>query len=152
MKKKPDMIIKGKLMVWPDMKQYVFEGQKSCPEKKMEVVYDKGDVKLLKTTGEKESSYILKSKCAGDCIDPLGSTLAKIHDKLKKELKSEPKIQAPVFIIEKPDELLVWARKKDKKLKAMLTLDMTMSHDQVFMKLSDMTVQLNKIIYNYKNI
>lgn len=98
-KTKPAQQIRGRLLIWPETKQYYFEGQKASQEKKMEVVYDKGDVKLLKTLGEKDSSYILKSKCPGDCVDPLGATLAKIHDRLRKELKTEPKLQAPVFYL-----------------------------------------------------
>ena len=125
---------------------------KASQEKKMEVVYDKGDVKLLKTLGEKDSSYILKSKCPGDCADPLGTTLAKIHDKLKKELKAEPKIHAPVFVIDRPDELQVWAKKKDKKLKALMTLDMAQNPQVVSLKLQELMIQINKIIYNYKNV
>ena len=149
---KPAQQIRGRLLIWPETKQYYFEGQKASQEKKMEVVYDKGDVKLLKTLGEKDSSYILKSKCPGDCADPLGTTLAKIHDKLKKELKAEPKIHAPVFVIDRPDELQVWAKKRDKKLKALMTLDMAQSPQVVSLKLQELMIQINKIIYNYKNV
>lgn len=151
-KTKPAQQIRGRLLIWPETKQYYFEGQKASQEKKMEVVYDKGDVKLLKTLGEKDSSYILKSKCPGDCADPLGTTLAKIHDKLKKELKAEPKIHAPVFVIDRPDELQVWAKKKDKKLKALMTLDMAQTPQVVSLKLQELMIQINKIIYNYKNV
>ncbi len=151
-KTKPAQQIRGRLLIWPETKQYYFEGQKASQEKKMEVVYDKGDVKLLKTLGEKDSSYILKSKCPGDCADPLGTTLAKIHDKLKKELKAEPKIHAPVFVIDRPDELQVWAKKKDKKLKALMTLDMAQPPQVVSLKLQELMIQINKIIYNYKNV
>ena len=82
----------------------------------------------------------------------LGTTLAKIHDKLKKELKAEPKIHAPVFVIDRPDELQVWAKKKDKKLKALMTLDMAQTPQVVSLKLQELMIQINKIIYNYKNV
>ena len=120
---KPAQQIRGRLLIWPETKQYYFEGQKASQEKKMEVVYDKGDVKLLKTLGEKDSSYILKSK-----------------------------IHAPVFVIDRPDELQVWAKKKDKKLKALMTLDMAQNPQVVSLKLQELMIQINKIIYNYKNV
>ena len=134
-KTKPAQQIRGKLLIWPETKQYYFEGQKASREKKMEVVFDKGDVKLLKTLGEKDSSYILKSKCPGDCV-----------------LKTEPRLQAPVFVVDRPDELQVWAKKKDKKLKALMTLDMAQSPQVVSLKLQELMIQINKIIYNFKNV
>ena len=46
-KTKPAKQIKGKLLIWPETKQYYFEGRKDHPEMKQEVVHDKGGVRII---------------------------------------------------------------------------------------------------------
>ena len=151
-KTKPEKVIKGKLLIWPETKQYYFEGRKEHPEMKREVMHDKGGVKIARTMGEKEQSYILTAKCSGDVAD-YGSLLChKVIDSLKGKMKNEPQFGKPQYLIDRPDELQAWVRKKEKKLRCLLTIDLDKPAESAFMDLSDRTAEINKIIFNSKNI
>ena len=149
---KPVQAIKGKLLIWPDTKQYYFEGRKDHPEMKQEVVHDKGGVRIAKTYGEKESSYILKVKCPADVLDYESLLCHKVVDSLKGKMKNEPQIAKPQFLIDKPDELQAWIRKKERKLRCLLTLDLSKPNDLTFMDLSNIVAEINKLLYNSRNL
>ena len=149
---KPEKVIKGKLLVWPETKQYYFEGRKEHPEMKREVMHDKGGVKIAKTVGEKEQSYILTAKCSGDVADYESLLCHKVIDSLKGRLKNEPQFSKPQFLIDRPDQLQAWIRKKEKKLRCLLTLDLGKPAESAFMDLSALTAEINKLIFNSKNL
>jgi len=151
-KTKPEKVIRGKLLIWPDTKQYYFEGRKEHPEMKREVMHDKNGVKIAKTVGEKEQSYILTAKCSGDVADFESLLCHKVIDSLKGKLKNEPQFSKPQYLIDRPDDLQAWVRKKDKKLRCLLTIDLDKPAESAFMDLSDRTAEINKIIFNSKNI
>ena len=151
-KTKPEKVIKGKLMIWPESKQYYFEGRKEHPEMKREVMHDKGGVKIAKTVGEKEQSYILTAKCSGDVADYESLLCHKVIDSLKGRLKNEPQFSKPQFLIDRPDQLQAWIRKKEKKLRCLLTLDLGKPAESAFMDLSALTAEINKLIFNSKNL
>ena len=151
-KTKPAQAIKGKLLIWPETKQYYFEGRKEHPEMKREVVHDKGGVKIAKTVGEKESSYIMTVKCSTDVADYESLLCHKVVDSLKGRMKNEPQFSKPQFVIDKPDQLQAWIRKKEKKLRCLVTLDLSKPCDAAFMDLSNIVADINKILYNSKNL
>ena len=151
-KTKPEKVIKGKLMIWPESKQYYFEGRKEHPEMKREVMHDKGGVKIAKTVGEKEQSYILTAKCSGEVADYESLLCHKVIDSLKGRLKNEPQFSKPQFLIDRPDQLQAWIRKKEKKLRCLLTLDLGKPAESAFMDLSALTAEINKLIFNSKNL
>ena len=151
-KTKPEKVIKGKLMIWPESKQYYFEGRKEHPEMKREVMHDKGGVKIAKTVGEKEQSYILTAKCSGNVADYESLLCHKVIDSLKGKLKNEPQFSKPQFLIDRPDQLQAWIRKKEKKLRCLLTLDLGKPAESAFMDLSALTAEINKLIFNSKNL
>ena len=151
-KTKPEKVIKGKLMIWPESKQYYFEGRKEHPEMKREVMHDKGGVKIARTVGEKEQSYILTAKCSGDVADYESLLCHKVIDSLKGRLKNEPQFSKPQFLIDRPDQLQAWIRKKEKKLRCLLTLDLGKPAESAFMDLSALTAEINKLIFNSKNL
>ena len=150
-KTKPAKQIKGKLLIWPETKQYYFEGHKDHPEMKQEVVHDKGGVRIAKTYGEKESSYILKVKCPADVQDYESLLCHKVVDSLKGKMKNEPQFSKPHFLIDR-DDLQAWIRKKEKKLRCILTLDLNKSPESAFMDLSNLVSEINKLLYNSKNL
>ena len=147
-KSKPEKVIRGKLLVWPATKQYYFEGQKEHPEMKREVMHDKGGVRIAKTVGEKESSFILTSKIPSDVTDPYGTFMENIAQQIGPLCKEEPKESRAVYLIDRPDELLVWQKRKARQVKALLTLDMAQDKELVFMKLSSLMSEINKIVYS----
>ena len=151
-KTKPEKVIKGKLMIWPESKQYYFEGRKEHPEMKREVMHDKGGVKIAKTVGEKEQSYILTAKCSGEVADYESLLCHKVIYSLKGRLKNEPQFSKPQFLIDRPDQLQAWIRKKEKKLRCLLTLDLGKPAESAFMDLSALTAEINKLIFNSKNL
>ena len=151
-KTKPEKVIKGKLMIWPESKQYYFEGRKEHPEMKREVMHDKGGVKIARTVGEKEQSYILTAKCSGDVADYESLLCHKVIDSLKGRLKNEPQFSKPQFLIDRPDQLQAWIRKKEKKLRCLLTLDLGKPAESAFMDLSALTAEINKLIFNSKKL
>ena len=149
---KPEKVIKGKLLVWPETKQYYFEGRKEHPEMKREVMHDKGGVKIAKTVGEKEQSYILTAKCSGNVADYESLLCHKVIDSLKGKLKNEPQFSKPQFLIDRPEQLQEWIRKKEKKLRCLLTIDLGKPAESAFMDLSALTAEINKLIFNSKNL
>ena len=149
---KPEKVIKGKLLVWPETKQYYFEGRKEHPEMKREVMHDKGGVKIAKTVGEKEQSYILTAKCSGNVADYESLLCHKVIDSLKGKLKNEPQFSKPQFLIDRPEQLQTWIRKKEKKLRCLLTIDLGKPAESAFMDLSALTAEINKLIFNSKNL
>ena len=151
-KTKPEKVIKGKLLIWPETKQYYFEGRKEHPEMKREVMHDKGGVKIAKTMGEKESSYIMTVKCSGDVEDYESLLCHKVVDSLKGKMKNEPQFSKPQFLIDRPDQLQAWIRKKEKKLRCLLTLDLGKPAECTFVDLSEMSAEINKLIFNSKNL
>ena len=151
-KTKPEKVVKGKLMIWPESKQYYFEGRKEHPEMKREVMHDKGGVKIARTVGEKEQSYILTAKCSGEVADYESLLCHKVIDSLKGRLKNEPQFSKPQFLIDRPDQLQAWIRKKEKKLRCLLTLDLGKPAESAFMDLSALTAEINKLIFNSKNL
>ena len=151
-KTKPAQQIRGKLMIWPDTKQYYFEGRKEHPEMKREVVHDKGGIRIAKTSGEKDTSYILTAKCSGDVKDFESVLCHKVVDSLSSKMKNEPQIAKPQFLIDRPDELQAWIRKREKKLRCLLTLDLSKPSDSAFMDLSNIVSDINKLLYNSKNL
>lgn len=151
-KTKPEKVIKGKLLVWPETKQYYFEGRKEHPEMKREVMHDKGGVKIAKTVGEKEQSYILTAKCSGDVTDYESLLCHKVIDSLKGRLRNEPQFSKPQFLIDRPEQLQAWIRKKEKKLRCLLTIDLNKPSESAFMDLSALTAEINKLIFNSKNL
>ena len=150
-KTKPAKQIKGRLLIWPDTKQYFFEGRKDHPEMKQEVVHDKGGVRIAKTYGEKESSYILKVKCPADVQDYESLLCHKVVDSLKGKRKNEPQFSKPHFLIDR-DDLQAWIRKKEKKLRCIMTLDLNKSPESAFLDLSNLVSEINKLLYNSKNL
>ena len=151
-KTKPEKVIKGKLLIWPESKQYYFEGRTEHPEMKREVMHDKGGVKIARTVGEKEQSYILTAKCSGEVADYESLLCHKVIDSLKGRLKNEPQFSKPQFLIDRPDQLQAWIRKKEKKLRCLLTLDLGKPAESAFMDLSALTAEINKLIFNSKNL
>ena len=151
-KTKPAQAIKGKLLIWPETKQYYFEGRKEHPEMKREVVHDKGGVKIAKTVGEKESSYIMTVKCSADVADYESLLCHKVVDSLRTKMKNEPQIAKPQFVIDRPDRLQARIRKKERKLCCLLTLDLSKPTDSAFVDLSDIVSEINKLLYNSKNL
>ncbi|MCR5241007.1 MAG: hypothetical protein K6E15_12740 [Prevotella sp.] len=151
-KTKPAQAIKGKMLIWPETKQYYFEGRKEHPEMKREVMHDKGGVKIAKTVGEKESSYILTAKCPGDVHDFESLLCHKVVDSLKGRMKNEPQFSKPQYLIDRPEQLQAWIRKKEKKLRCLMTIDLSRSPESAFIKLSELTAEINKLIYNSKNL
>ena len=151
-KTKPEKVIKGKLLIWPATKQYYFEGRKEHPEMKREVMHDKGGVKIAKTVGEKELSYILTVKCSTDVADYESLLCHKVVDSLKGRMKNEPQFSKPQFLIDRPEQLQAWIRKKEKKLRCLLTIDLGKPAESAFMDLSALTAEINKLIFNSKNL
>ena len=151
-KTKPAQAIKGKLLIWPETKQYYFEGRKEHPEMKREVVHDKGGVRIAKTSGEKDSSFILSAKCPGDMKDFESVLCHKVIDSLRGKMKNEPQIAKPQFLIDKPDELQAWIRKKERKLRCLLTLDLSKPSDSAYKDLSNIVSEINKLLYNSINL
>ena len=149
---KPAQQIRGKLLIWPESKQYYFEGRKEHPEMKREVMHDKGGVRIAKTCGEKDSSFILSAKCPGDVKDFESVLCHKVIDSLRGKMKNEPQIAKPQFLIDKPDELQAWIRKKERKLRCLLTLDLSKPNDLTFMDLSNIVTEINKLLYNSRNL
>lgn len=147
-KTKPEKVIRGKLLVWPKTKQYYFEGQKEYPEMKREVMHDKGGVRIARTVGEKESSFILTSKIPSDVTDPYGTFMENIAQQIGPLCQEEPKESRPVFLINRPDDLQVWQKRKKRQVKALLTLDMAQDKELVFMQLSGLMSEINKIVYS----
>ena len=115
---------------------------------KREVMHDKGGVRIAKTVGEKESSFILTSKIPSDVTDPYGTFMENIARQIGPLCKEEPKENRPVFLINRPDDLQVWQKRKDRKVKALLTLNMAQDKELVFMKLSGLMSEINKIVYS----
>lgn len=150
-KTKPAKQIKGKLLIWPETKQYYFEGRKDHPEMKQEVVHDKGGVRIAKTFGEKESSYILKVKCSADVPDYVSHLCHKVVDSLKGKMKNEPQFSKPQFLIDK-ENLQAWVRKKERKLRCIMTLDLSKPVESAFVDLSDLTAEISKLLHNSKNL
>jgi hypothetical protein len=150
-KTKPVQAIRGKLLIWPDSKQYYFEGRKDHPEMKQEVVHDKGGVRIAKTYGEKDSSYILKVKCPADVLDYESLLCHKVVDSLKGKMKNEPQIAKPQFLIDRND-LKAWVKKKEKHLRCLITLDLNKSIESAFIDLSDMSAEISKLLHNSKNL
>ena len=67
-------------------------------------------------------------------------------------MKNEPQFSKPQFLIDRPDQLQAWIRKKEKKLRCLLTLDLGKPAESAFMDLSALTAEINKLIFNSKNL
>jgi hypothetical protein len=149
-KTKPAQAIRGKMLIWPETKQYYFEGRKEHPEMKREVMHDKGGVKIAKTQGEKESSYILTAKVDGSSEDPYGDLMGKIASELKGKSKKEVQIPNANFLINREGRLQVWKRRKENQLCVFLTLDASVAKSVMLENLLDEVTSINKCIKQLK--
>ena len=149
-KGKPEQAISGKLLIWPNEKKYYFEGNKARPELKQEVVLDKKDVRIAKTAGEKEQSYILKVKCSSDVENPESVLLHKAIKALGDKCKGEPQFSKPNFLIDRPEEIQAWVRQKEKRLRVLLNIDLSLHQEKQLQRLNNLTGEIYKLIYKLK--
>ena len=77
-----------------------------------------------------------------------GTFMENIARQIGPLCKEEPKESRPVFLINRPDDLQVWQKRKDRQVKALLTLNMAQDKELVFMQLSGLMSEINKIVYS----
>lgn len=144
--RKPDIVLRGKLDVWNDEGQYAFTSAKQNPALKREVVFEKNGVKLSKTAGEKESSYILSAKVDAESADPEGELMHKVYEQLKSRTKKIPQIPNANFLLNDEGNLQIWRRKNDKRICVFLSLDVQAEKSTILENLMDKVSTINKII------
>lgn len=146
----PDKSIKGKLQVWEEEGQYAFSARVAHPELKQEVLHDRGGVKLTKTPGKKESSYILKALVPGDSPDPEGQLLSKVYEQLASKAKKAPKVNTTNFLLNEEGHIQVWQNKKQKRLCVFVSLDTSVNKELIYNEFSELQTKLYKIISSTK--
>lgn len=145
-KREPDKQIRGRLDVWNEEGQYAFSAYQQRPDMRREVIHDRHGVKLAKTQGEKESSYLLSVKIDGQTPDPAGEIIGRVVDELKSKAIKTPQVPNANFLVNDEGSLQVWKRKKDGKLCVFLTLENRSDKSKMFEELVTKTVKINKLI------
>ena len=149
-RRNPDKRIRGYLSTFEKEGAYYFDATKPKPEMKQEVIFEKGNVKVFKTGGEKENSFILKAKVSGEVPNPIDALMDKAGKELKSQLKKEPQVLAKTFLYDEKGKLQVWHRRKEKQLCAFITLDTSISKELIFNELARLMCEVNKVIYGNK--
>lgn len=145
-RRKPDKQIRGRLDVWSEEGQYAFSAYQQRPDLRREVIHDRHGVKLSKTQGEKESSYLLSVKIDGQTPDPAGSIIGRVVEELKGQAVRTPQVPNANFLVNDEGSLQVWKRKRESKLCVYLTLEIRSDKSKMFEELVTKTVKINKII------
>lgn len=149
-RRKADVVLRGHMNVWQEEGLYEFSSNKERPEMKREVKHNHGGVKIAKTQGEKESSYILTAKVDGSSEDPYGDLMGNIVTELKGKAKKEVQIPNANFLINREGRLQVWKRRKENQLCVFLTLDASVAKSVMLENLLDEVTSINKCIKQLK--
>lgn len=149
-RRKPDASLRGHMHVWQEEGLYEFAANKERPEMKRDVKHNHGGVKIAKTQGEKESTYILTAKVDGNSEDPYGDLMAKVASELKSKAKREVQIPNANFLINQEGKLQVWKRRRENELCVFLTLDASVEKSVMLANLLDEVANINKCISRLK--
>ncbi len=149
-RRKPDASLRGHMHVWREEGLYEFASNKERPEMKREVMHNHGGVKLAKTQGEKESSYILTVKVSGDSEDPYGHLMERVATELKGKAKKEVQIPNANFLVNQEGKLQVWKRRKENKICAFITLDASVDRSIMMADLLEKVAKINQVISKEK--
>jgi hypothetical protein len=149
-RRKADKSIKGRLEVWDEEGVYEFCQTRERPEMKREVMHNHGGVKVAKTAGEKENSYIMSVKVDGSSPDPMGDLLAKAHGELKGKALKTPQIRASNFLYNEEGKLQVWRKKQTNELSIFMTIPTEGDKSKVYSQLMAYVVEVNKCINRLK--
>jgi len=148
-RRKPDASLRGHMQVWQKEGLYEFAANRERPEMKREVKHDHGGVKLAKTQGEKESTYILTAKVDGNSEDPYGDMLAKVAQELKGKTKREVQIPNANFLVNQEGQLQVWKRRRENKLCAFITIDAAATKPIMLADLLEKVAKINQVISQF---
>lgn len=146
--RKADKVQTGRLSTWEKEGTCVFTANKERPELKREVIHDRCGVRLSKTQGDKESSYILTAKVDANSPDPVGELQSKVFEQLKGKAKKLPQIPNANFLIDEEDKLKVWHRKDKKQLCAFIVLDASRDKAFIVNELMENLSKVNRVISN----
>lgn len=149
-RRKADKSIKGRLEVWDEEGVYEFCQTRERPEMKREVMHNHGGVKVAKTAGEKENSYIMSVKVDGSSPDPMGDLLAKAHGELQKKAKRVPQVKVGNFLYNEEGRLQVWHKKQTQELAVFMNIPTDGDRAKICGRLMENVVEVNKCISRLK--
>lgn len=148
--RKPDVVKKGKLIGWNDEGVYQFAARVSRPDLQQEVLLKKKDLKVAKTKGEKESTFILTAKVDGNATDPYGALLDMVQTEIAGKAKGEHKLKPTSTMLMESDHLKVWQKKKDKKMCVYLELNAGQDKNFIYRDFMQHQTQIFKLIDSTK--
>ena len=144
--RKPDVARKGRLIGWLEEGVYQFAARMSRPDLQQEVLLKKKDLKVAKTKGEKESTFILTAKVDGNATDPYGALLDMVQTEIASKAKGEHKLKPTSTMLIESDHLKVWQKKKDKKMCVYLELDAAQDKAFIYRDFMQHQTQIFKLI------
>ena len=144
--RKPDVARKGRLIGWLEEGVYQFAARVSRPDLQQEVLLKKKDLKVAKTKGEKESTFILTAKVDGNATDPYGALLDMVQTEIASKAKGEHKLRPTSTMLLEQEFLKVWQKKKDKKMCVYLELDAGQDKAFIYRDFTQYQAQIYKLI------
>jgi hypothetical protein len=120
------------------------------PELKRERIIDQKNFKVLKTPGEKSSSLCLNMSVDSNAADPYGQMIEKVIKELGPKAHKQTKYQTSGLCYQEGEKIKVYHSKKDGSIKAVLTLDGTLSKDKLFTEVNDTMSKMYKVINSIK--
>lgn len=148
--RKPDISSRARLEGWHEEGVYLVTSVVQRPELKRERIIDQKNFKVLKTPGEKSSSLCLNMSVDSNAADPYGQMIEKVIKELGPKAHKQTKYQTSGLCYQEGEKIKVYHSKKDGSIKAVLTLDGTLSKDKLFMELSDIMSKMYKAINSIK--
>lgn len=149
--RKPDRRIYGRMETWQDSDFQQFIPVAHGTGTKREVMKSLGRTKLIKNTGENQSSYSLLANVDAKDEHFADSLSEDVNRLLKPYLKNEPKLPSARFLLDEPN-LKIWKSRERGKLVIHCEYDSSSGRAILSNKWNSTSVEVMKFINSSEHI
>ena len=135
---------KGNGTLWSD-NSFEFRMPEEGSGWKKNILKKRGDAHLYETTGEKQQSLVAHLKVEKGCEDPAAELFEQLAVLTKDIVKDKPVLPTTKSLVDEKG-LTVWLLKKTDQMKALITIDTSVSKERMTSQLFNLAGELNKVI------